>query len=577
MCGLLLVTDQRKSINRDIFKTLLSKLALRGPDSEGLFFEDDLYIGHRRLSIQDVSSAGHQPMMSANQRYVIAYNGEIYNFKELSQILYENGINLKSKTDTEVLVNLFQLYGIDCLKLLQGMFSFVVYDKAKKEIYAVRDRFGIKPLYYGFVADEFFVASELKAIVSHPAFCKNINPKAVESFFLYRYIPAPETIWKDCYKLEPGTYLTFNSITKKIRKKTYYKLEDNLGQDRSTELKDIFHESVKKHLVSDVTVSSFLSGGVDSSLVTAYAKRINPAIKTFTIGFEPLEYSEHSWAERFARESNVHNEVHFIKDVTNEDKSKIFEYFDEPFADSSMVPTYLLSKISSQFSKVVLSGDGGDELFSGYSWYRNHQEVFKLGLIDKLISGRHKIAENYCNKLLGRFDLSTLSHLVKGKVLSKEYLFEKFIKGKSVRSLQLVDFHTFMVDDVLLKVDRSSMANSQEVRVPFLDHTFVEAVFSSFQKGNDINATSKTNMKRIFGEDIPEWVFSREKKGFSAPVFDWDSLSNDILACEFTLCKEVGGIDSEFFNNDFYKNHSSRKSITWMLYCYEMWLTNNMK
>jgi asparagine synthase (glutamine-hydrolysing) len=574
MCGFVGVVSSDQEFTKTHFNNMLDQIKSRGPDSFGIEKIDNVHLGHRRLSILDLTASGHQPMLSDDKRYSIIYNGEVYNFKELRSELEAKGFHFRSECDTEVILNLFISDGQSFINKLNGMFTILIYDSIDKNIYIYRDRFGIKPLYYGWVGDDFVVASELKSIVKHPKFKKKINKSAVESFFLYRYIPAPLSIWEGVSKLGPGKYIIYNTVKHNFVDGSYYTLEDSLTNvTKKEDIKEAFEKSIERRLVSDVEVASFLSGGVDSSLVTEFVRRKDKDIHSYSIGFEPEEYSEHKYAKKLAEDIHVKNEINIISGIEEKTVLDIFKTYDEPFADSSMFPTFLLCDYTSQKVKVALSGDGGDELFSGYSWYLNSEEIFKGNFFENIFfphKNKHRIAKRYCDRLLGRFNLENIHYLV-GESGSKEYIFEKYIKGKDVRTLQFVDFHSFMVDDILVKVDRASMAHSLEVRVPFLDHEFVEKVFSCSPQDYPVNSTNKSFMRDVFYGEIPNWVFDRSKKGFSAPVLSW--LKN--LSCfkdKFKLCWTVGGLKSNFLESEFYLNHPHKENIIWMIFCYEMWL-----
>lgn len=553
---------------------MLSAIKNRGPDSFGIEKISHNWLGHQRLSIQDLTSAGHQPMTSPCSRFTIIFNGEIYNYKTLAAELTAKGCTLNSSSDTEVLLRLFEREGINCLDRLVGMFSFQIFDKLKNTVYLVRDRFGIKPMYYGFVDNSFIAGSDLHCFTREPRFKKEINIEAVESYFLYRYIPAPLTIWKGYYKLRPGHYLKYQIDSQDIEIKNYYDIFEKIQTKKESRIPELFAESIQRRLIADVDIATFLSGGLDSSLVTAFAKKEKENLSTYTIGFEPKEYSEHHYAEAMARDLNTKNNVKIMSGLQPSDIESVFAAYDEPFADSSMFPTFFLSKEVSRKFKVALSGDGGDELFAGYSWYRESDSLFSGNFFEPYFfpnKYRHRVAKRYCDRLLQRFNLENIHLLTGHKPLLQDYIFERFIKGSSVRTLQLIDIHTFMVDDILLKVDKASMANSLEVRLPFLDHYFVEAVLSTPPSTYPTNSADKKFMESIFKNDLPSWVFQRNKKGFSAPMHQWlncDRLSKD----SFPLCWKVGKINPKFMESSFYLSHPNKSNINWMLYCYEKWL-----
>ncbi|MCX6723491.1 MAG: asparagine synthase (glutamine-hydrolyzing), partial [Candidatus Staskawiczbacteria bacterium] len=389
MCGIIGIRDFRNKISPQILSKMTDILSYRGPDDSGIYIDEknNVGFGHRRLSILDLSSAGHQPMSDDNENIWVTFNGEIYNFKEIRKELENKGHRFKSNSDTEVIVKSYEEWGIEAVKKYRGMFAFAIWDKTKEKLFLVRDRAGVKPLYYYHKDNLFLFSSELKSFHQHPKFEKEINFDALALFLQFGYILAPHTIFQDAYKLNPGHYLEIdkNGSLKEIKywDITDYYLEKPINKPEDEiekELEQILIESFNYRMVSDVPVGVFLSGGIDSSLVAALLQTNSKnSIKTFTIGFNEKEYNEAPYAKKIARHLKTdHNEIYCTSKDALEIIPKLSEIYDEPFGDSSSIPTYLVSKFARQQVKVALSADAGDELFCGYSRYELLNNYYKI-------------------------------------------------------------------------------------------------------------------------------------------------------------------------------------------------------
>jgi len=375
MCGIVGFCSCNNKVDKGVLISMRDSLSHRGPDDKGEYIDEENNIGlaHRRLSILDLSSLGRQPMSNDNGSIWVTYNGEIYNFKEIRRELAQRGFSFKTNSDTEVLVKAYEKWGVDCINKFIGMFALAVWDKRERKLYLIRDRAGVKPLYYYFNNGLFIFASELKALAKHPGFSKELNLSILPQYLRYGYIASPHTIYKDTFKVKPGHYICFSN--NKIDEVKYWDILDYYEQDKLTgsedeiaeELEEILLDSFKYRLVSDVPVGVFLSGGVDSSLLTAMLqKNINAQLKTFSIGFYEDRYNEAKWAKKVADYLGTdHTEKESLEIVP-----KLPEIYDEPFGDNSGIPTYLVSKLARQDVTVVLSADGGDEVFFGYNRYR---------------------------------------------------------------------------------------------------------------------------------------------------------------------------------------------------------------
>ena len=580
MCGISGIFSLCKNTNDilTITESMNNSLSHRGPDSHGIWNEDDFscVLAHRRLSIVDISPTGSQPMVSQSTRYVISYNGEVYNTEELKGILVKNNILMRGHSDTELILELCEILGVKkALKKLIGMFAFAIFDRKKKKLFLCRDRLGIKPLYWSILNEkEILFSSELKPFLSHPNFKKIINKNIISNYLRHGYIPAPYSIYKDVYKLEPGKILEIsqeNFIPKifdfwnlqeivRNRKKYSYNDKDFLIES----LDKLLNDSVSKRMIADVPVGSFLSGGIDSTTVSAIMqKNSKKKINTFSIGFKESGYNEAVYAKKIANFLNTdHNELYLTSGEAQKFIPEIPKYFDEPFADSSQIPTYLISRMAVNKVKVALSGDGGDEVFMGYNRYtvaENMNWVLKLPNILKkfviaiinlgstthwnLLSGiipnkllpsqlgdkLYKLVKvlkdkdpDFYRLIISSFDQPD-SLVIGGseyKGLIWKNNFDEFLTDY-VEKLKLLDTLTYLPDDILTKVDRASMAVSLEVRVPILDHRIVEFSWMLPKEMQLKKNQSKWILRQVLKKYVPEELFNRPKMGFGVPIDSW--------------------------------------------------------
>ena len=607
MCGIAGFFNNQNHLanyNKKIISEMTEALKKRGPDENGTFFNEKLTFGHTRLSIIELSKHGSQPKKSFSKRFVIVFNGEIYNHLELRQKLKNDGFQIQwnSNSDTETLVNLFEFWEIEkILNSISGMFAFAVWDNLKSELILSRDRFGEKPLYYGWIDKKFVFSSELKSIKKFPKFEKNISDTSANIYFDLNYIPAPLTIYKNIFKLEPATVIVVKydsfkkfdikkdiNINEQFFKKTkWWDIEEKTKNKISYSSKiDILHnalkKSVKKQTLSDVGVGAFLSGGIDSSLIAFLIKeqKINN-LDTYTISVDDKNYDESVRAKRISNLLGFNN--HMIS-VNSKDVIRIMpninNIYSEPFADSSQVPTYLLSRFVSQQNKVVLTGDGGDEIFSGYIRHIWSKKIFKIINIFPLLL-RKKLSKFLFNlninqvhkfeKILEKFftNNSKLVQLDKkliklGSLLDKLQSTESFyynlvsiwpnasrkknielhtfLEEKNLRlNISDYDIKNYLHDDVLCKVDRASMANSLETRAPFLDYDVFKASRLFSDKELARNSVGKIPLRDILNKYLPEKEKSYPKKGFGLPLNKW-------------LREELKEWVSDIFNSEKSKN-----------------------
>lgn len=536
----------------------------RGPDAGGSYVSEDgkVALGHRRLSIVDLSEAGLQPMKSHSGRYVMVYNGEIYNYKKLSQkLLEEKKVDrFRGTSDSEVILEAFEAYGVEeTIAQCKGMFAIALYDTKEQKLYLLRDRIGEKPLYYGFMGDTFVFASDVACIASLDGFRNPINKDVLGIYFIHGYIPAPYSIYEDIYKLEPGCVLEIKSPFKKYDISTYWSIKEvaQHGQEHLfngayeeavDELERLLKASIQDQMMADVPVGAFLSAGIDSSTVVALMQSLYPdKVKTFTIGMEDEKYNEAVYAKEIAEHLGTeHTELYITEEDAKGVIPKLPFIFGEPFADSSQIPTYLVSKMTREHVTVSLSGDGGDELFCGYNSYASVDRIW--GKMKSVPYGIRKLASELVlhsplsNKEIyrvkgtllgakGPSDLYRLSMerepLIKDITLSKKeipYKYTEYEPGflkETNHNIMLMDMLMYHPDDILVKVDRTAMAVSLETRVPMLDKDVVEFAWTLPVEFERQNGVGKRILRDVLYRYVPKEMMERPKKGFSIPIQKW--------------------------------------------------------
>jgi len=590
MCGFAGALEE--GVHADLWQERLTamgnRLVHRGPDDQGVWSDPAASVGlsHRRLSVIDLSPQGHQPMVSPNGRFVIAYNGEIYNFEDLRQELAGENIPWRGRSDTEVLLAAVETWGLEtAIRKAVGMFAFALWDREKHELHLVRDRVGIKPLYYGWCGKAFLFGSELKPLQAHPSFDNRISRNSVASFLRHNYIPCPWSIFEGVHKQRPGTILTISGDRfgnpDTIRETVYWSMQrvveegrdrpfEGNDQDTLDELDALLRDAVRCRMVSDVPLGAFLSGGVDSSLVVAMMQDQSATpVRTFTIGFSEEEYNEAKHAAAIARHLGTdHTELYVSPEQAREVIPRLPAMFDEPFSDSSQIPTWLVSEMARRDVTVSLSGDGGDELFAGYLRYTTFQDLWKLigwcprplrataglglGAIPRPVlnatlgflgskfrkygsGGRpgdklHKLAEMLRFQGPGELYLDLLSHwkqpadLVPGSS-EQTTVFNGNDRLPSFEDhpawMMYLDSVSYLPDDVLTKVDRTSMDVSLEARVPVLDHRVVEFAWRLPLHRRMRKGRSKWALREVLNRYVPRELIERPKMGFGVPIDHW--------------------------------------------------------
>jgi asparagine synthase (glutamine-hydrolysing) len=558
MCGIVGLIDKKSScLSKEILCSMSSALIHRGPDEDGFYYYKNLGIAHRRLSIIDLSS-GQQPMTNDDENLIISYNGELYNFKELRDFLIKKGFKFKTNSDTEVILKSYEYYGNSCVKHFRGMFAFSIINKIKKEIFIARDHLGIKPVVY-YQDDQYFAfSSEINSLTSIPGFNKEIDYYSIDQYLTYQYIPAPRTIFRKVNKLLPGHFMVvgFDGNIKAIKK--YWNLEyKSISRSKKDWLEIVdekLKESVKLHTVSDVGFGAFLSGGIDSTLVVKYmTETLGKSIKTFSIGFKDSLVDETPWADLVAKKYQTDHTSLILEGNALELLPEIVKYYGEPFGDFSSIPTFYVSQIASKDVKMVLSGDGADEAFAGYSHYPLWLEYINKNKINFNNSRTEKIypilSKLYSSRYPKLFsppdDLSNyLRYRTRMNAKVRENLWkapfrylidipdelkynyeEEFLNNDKFSRSQYFDSLVFMPSDILTKVDIASMMNSLEVRTPFTDVKIFELAASIpsellLEKTGD-SWIGKSILKKLLASDFDSDFIYRKKQGFEIPLEKW--------------------------------------------------------
>jgi asparagine synthase (glutamine-hydrolysing) len=577
MCGIVGMWKKHSEISLEELELFRDTLIHRGPDDCGLYLdkEANVGLGHRRLSIIDLSPAGRQPMQNIDGKIWIVFNGEIYNYKELKKEAMSWGYHFNSNSDTEVILAYYKRFRYDCLTYFRGMFAFAIWDVKKRTIFLARDRVGIKPLYYYWDGKTFAFASECRAFQSLSCFNKEVDITAIYDFFTYQYIPPPKSIFSFIKKIEAGTLLRFSVDSNKIEIERYWHLpivpsiEPISIQHIEENLINLLKESIQYHLVSDTRVGAFLSGGIDSSCVVSFASESSPQLQAFTVGFDVEYKDETRYAAQLAKHLGI---IHYKSTMTRDDFKEFLkrftEIYDEPFGDTSGMPTFIVSSLARKHVKVALSGDGGDEVFGGYIRSASDFGMKTYGLqlndfasrlltcmprthfrryISRLLPSSEQIIQNAAWMRQGQKRLLFCPEVIKQSIdrnYDDLWFFRKnFVDTKdALRNRLLLDFYTWLPEKMLTKVDRASMANSLEVRVPLLDQKIIEYMFSLPSEFTwHILRGGKWLLKRTLHGRIPENLIKRPKKGFSIPLNEWftnfnELWSRDIMASK--ICKE---------------------------------------
>jgi len=613
------------SVSPGLVEKMCDVIKHRGPDDAGVYVDGSIGLGHRRLSILDLSELGHQPMSSKDGKVWIVYNGEIYNFPALRKDLEGRGYTFLSDCDTEVLLSLYQEFGTGCLQHLRGMFAFAIWDEAKKTLFLARDRIGKKPLYYFFDGKIFLFASEIKSILQDADIKKQINFEAFSDYFKYLYVPDPKTIYSGINKLMPGHYLLCNPEGISTREYWDVSFANQVADHESVvaeNLIGLLADSVRMRRVSDVPLGAFLSGGIDSSLVVALmARQSNTPVTTCSIGFDSKKYDEVEFARLVAEKYHTDHHELSVNQNAEQVLKKLVYHFDEPFADASSVPTYYVSKLARQKVVVALSGDGGDENFAGYEKYhlddiennlrkriplvirrqffpflagmlaKGNKSLFRKGytlihslgfeadygyyLTNSEFDDRiwRLLLNDDTKKQIGDYDSFSVT----------EHYYQKADTDCHLSKILYTDLKTYLPGDILVKVDRMSMANSLEVRAPVLDHKVIEYAASIPAELKFRHGEKKYILKRSCQGILPDEILYRKKMGFSVPLADWLRGELRKMAGDFLFGKSAGV--NHFFNmkilRSIWGEHQSGQrnyaTILWSILMFELWYQEFME
>lgn len=620
MCGICGFVS-KQNITLEQLKGMNDTMIHRGPDDSG----EEIYpmrngccigLAQRRLSILDLSPLGHQPMHSVDKRISVVYNGEIYNYQELKKELFD--YPFCSNCDTEVIIAAYLKWGISCVDRFNGMFAICLYDRETEEVYLIRDRIGKKPLYYETDGDNLFFASELKPLMARPRFQKKIDMRVLSRYLFQQYINAPDSVFENVYKLEPGSILRFHDGKITVWKywdikKVYHKMQENPVTDyeqAKTELKELLKKSVASRMIADVPLGAFLSGGYDSSLMTAMAQEhSNEPVKTFSIGFHEEKFNEAGYARKVAEYLGTdHTELYISEKEMFDLVKSIPEYYDEPFADSSEISTMLVSELARKDVTVALSGDGGDEFFCGYNIYENVRQAQMLDMlgglthdicnlpglkrlkIEKKLPFRVQVISGNRNKetktQFGASNYITRAEkMVLGKGESCHYLIESSyqVKDWQIRRM-LLDMDTYLPGDILCKVDRAAMKYSLESRCPILDKDVMEYSFRMSHNLKFENGNKKRILKDIAYDYIPRELLDRPKVGFGVPLDKWlrGPLKEQLLdMCNREYLRRQGIFDADYVADmieDYVRTGdggpatgANYSKISWSFFIFQQW------
>lgn len=598
MCGIVGFVDKSKNKKKTI-KDMADLIKHRGPDSDGYYIDKEVALGFRRLSIIDLEG-GDQPIYNEDKTKLVFMNGEIYNYKALREDLIEKGHTFKTDADTEVLLHGFEEYQEKLLPMLRGMFAFVIYDTITHELFGARDFYGIKPLYYYLASKEFMFGSEIKSFLAHPNFKKELNRDMLEDYLTFQYSVGENTFFKNVYKLRPGHYFKYKKGKLEIKKYYEVKFEPN---DKLTEaewkdkIKDLLADSVNAHKVADVEVGSFLSSGVDSSFVATTAD----VDKTFTVGWDNKKYSEIDYAKELSEMIDVKNISKKISKKEYFDNFAHIQYYmDEPLADPSAIALYFVANIASKNVKVSLSGEGADEIFGGYNIYHEPYSVswyYKVPYFIRRLLGilvypvrhhrgfnfiyrrSHKLEDRYVGNAF-MFEPSETKKIINYRTKEKSYkdltkpYYDKIKNYDEVTKMQYIDFNFWLIGDILLKADKMSMANSLEVRVPFLDRILIDEARKIPTKYKIKDGKTKYIFREVAHDVLPEKWSNKKKLGFPVPIREWLKEEDT-----YNLIKDRFSRAEEFFKPDKIiklldehkkgKKDNSRK--IWTIYSFLVW------
>ncbi|MBZ2167681.1 asparagine synthase (glutamine-hydrolyzing) [Marinobacter sp. F4216] len=619
MCGIAgFTTEYPSGTDLDLGRSMVGALRHRGPDAQGVMQLNGAVFGHARLSIIDLSEAGNQPFVSEDGRYALVFNGEIYNFQKLRRDLEEQGVRFRTQTDTEVVLTLLIREGVSAVEKLNGMFAIAFWDNEAGTLDLIRDRIGKKPVYYTEHGGQLLFASELKALLVCPNVPRDIRPDAVYDFFAYQYVPDPKTIFENIFKLEPGSHL-HRTRAGLIKIRRYWSPE--MGEPESismenakAQLLDLIEDATKQRMISDVPLGAFLSGGVDSSGVVAMMAKGGKTVTTCSIGFKEKDFNETEFAQAVADQYRTDHRVYTVSEGVAERLLDICRFLDEPFADPSLVPTFLVSELARQDVTVALTGDGGDEIFAGYQKYATDWRETQLRnkfpsafrtVMGQLAPALRKVPNKYLRRagsLMHSLSLdpakafyvtnTSLDDHIWQLLLNDdfrqtlgdyhpseltEYAYHQRDSKDHLSRLLYTDMHTYLPGDILVKADRMSMANSLELRSPLLDYRIIEFANRlpsalKFHKGD-----KKIVLRKALSPLLPPEILNRKKMGFSTPLAQWLRGELKAIAEDYLFHKGEGL--AQLFRKDHVKlvwdQHQKglfdHSAVLWTMLMYEIW------
>jgi asparagine synthase (glutamine-hydrolysing) len=610
MCGIAGFIDPNYSLDEAtrLITAMCSIIRHRGPDEQGIWIDHGIALGMRRLSIIDLSG-GHQPIFNEDQSVLVVFNGEIYNYQALRQTLQERGHHFQTNADTEVIVHAYEEYGNDCPSHLRGMFTFAVWDKRHQRLLIARDRFGKKPLNYYWDGQRLVFGSEIKSLLK-AAIPRTINPLALDEYLVYGYVPTPNTLFQQVMKLPAAHILTYEKGQISIKRYWDLPFITTCNDDEATALERIralLEDAVKVRLMSEVPLGAFLSGGIDSSAVVGLMSRmLSQPVKTFSIGFEEDDYSELPYARRVAGHFGTDHHEFFVKPDLISVLPQLAWVYDEPFGDPSMLPTYYVSKLAREHVTVVLTGDGGDEIFGGYDHYEREYAISRIPLPlryllafgslflpngmrgKKRFGNMHRDLATRCVRILSRFPNDTRPMMYTSEYFASVrhhdpfdrhlHLYRHVSQMDIMTQMQYVDAHIYLPDDILVKVDKATMLNSLEARCPLLDQHLVEYIASLQPSLRNPDGKLKYLLKRAVEDLLPGEILHRPKQGFSVPIKHWfrgelTDYAREILSAPRA---EQRGIFNPQFVRHILNTHASttlynHSSAIWLLLCLELW------
>lgn len=607
MCGITGFIDRKQSYEdaEELIDKMCQQIRHRGPDEQGTWVGDGIALGMRRLSIIDLDG-GHQPIWNEDHSILLVFNGEIYNYRDLQRTLQMQGHIFRTQSDTEVIVHAYEEYGDECVKHLRGMFAFALWDRTRKRLLVARDRFGKKPLHYYWDGQRLIFGSEMKAILEAEV-AREVNPRALDDYLAYSYVPSPHTMFKGVLKLPPAHILIYEDGH--ISTKRYWDLPftPTCQDDEATAIertRALLKDAVQVRLMSDVPLGAFLSGGVDSSLVVGLmSQMMSQPVKTFSIGFEEDWYNELPYARLVAKHFGTdHHELVIQPDLISILPELVWAY-DEPFADSSMLPTYYVSKLAREHVKVVLTGDGGDEIFAGYKHYRHEYVTDRIPFPLRLLlswggelmptgmRGKWRLKQMYKDYATrGIQARPVFSAASRSRLYQPDYFalvshhdpherergaYHMAAHLDAVARMQYVDTHVYLPDDILVKVDRASMFNSLETRAPLLDQYLVEYVSSLPARLRVGNGVLKSLLKQVAASLVPAEILARGKKGFSMPIDQW--LRGKLSTYAYDMLTSASARQRGIFRPQFVEEllkaqaYANRGEAIWALLCLEHW------